>query len=88
MVSERDLEQATVRSCYKALGEIREFVNDYRIQVFEIAWLTEEQVASFQSDFRIIADYLVQMRKTGKYEPSAQPMVHARERGQRLLDTN
>ena len=60
--------------------ELKEIVSDYKIKVYEIAWLTEEQVASFQSDFRIIADYFVQMRKTGYYRPSPQEkMIHARE---------
>ena len=32
-----------------------------------------------RSDFRIVADYFVQMRMTGKYVPLPQDMVHARE---------
>lgn len=41
------------------------FSNDYKIHVFEIAYLTEEQINMFQSDFRIIADYFVK-RRTGE----------------------
>lgn len=40
-------------------------MNDYRINLFEIAYLTQEQVALFQSDFRIVADYFVQKREKG-----------------------
>ena len=71
------------KTLYDALGEmpkeLRRIVNDYKISVYEIAWLTEEQVACFQSDFRIIADYFVQMRKTRDYIPLPQEMTHARE---------
>ena len=56
-----------------------EIVNDYKINVYEIAWLSDEQLASFRSDFRIVAEYFVQMRKTGDYHPLPQVMVHARE---------
>lgn len=52
--------------------ELDEYINDYKINVFEIAWLKEEQVNQFQSDFRIVADYFVQMRKNNTYNPSSQ----------------
>lgn len=42
---------------------LEEYVNDYKIHVFEIAYLTEDQVKLFRSDFRIVADYFVQKRK-------------------------
>ena len=38
------------------------FFNDYRANVFEIAYLTEEQVKLFQSDFRVVAEYFVRSR--------------------------
>lgn len=37
--------------------------NDYRIHVFEIAFLSNEQVRMFRSDFGIIADYFVKKRR-------------------------
>ena len=68
---------------HESLGKIPEklkpYVNDYKVNLFEVAWMTEEQLSMFRSDFRIIADYFVQMRKKGDYEPSKQEMVHARE---------
>lgn len=70
-------------SLYESLGEIPEklkpYVNDYKVNLFEVAWLTEEQVERFQTDFRIVADYFVQMRKNHDYVPSKQQMVHAQE---------
>ena len=34
-----------------------EYVNDYKITVFNIAWLTEEEIARFKSDFKIVANF-------------------------------
>ena len=68
---------------YEALGEIpqelRSYINDYKVNLFEIAWLSDEQVQMFQSDFRIVADYFVQMRKNKNYVPTRIQMTHVRE---------
>lgn len=56
--------------------ELMPYVNDYKTNVFEIAWLTDEQVAMFQSDFRIVADYFVQKRKNNDYVPSLTKFQH------------
>ncbi len=56
--------------------ELEHYFNDYQINVFEIAWLTEEQVNSFQSDFRIVADYFTQKRKKVDYKPPTQQIKH------------
>ena len=55
------------------------FVNDYKINLFEIAYLTREQVELFQSDFRIVADYFVQKRETGDYIPDPRQIRHVQE---------
>ena len=61
------------RKNIKSLMEIPEgldkFVNDYSMQVFEIAWLTEEEIERFQSDFRIVAKFFVKKRKNKDYIP-------------------
>lgn len=41
-------------------AEFESYVNDYKMNLFEIAYLTHEQVEMFQSDFRVIVDYFVQ----------------------------
>ena len=56
--------------------ELRPYVNDYHMNLFEIAWLSDKQVAMFKSDFRIVADYFVQMRKNKKYVPSRKTIEH------------
>ena len=56
--------------------ELKEYINDYKINVFNIAYLSEEQVNMFTSDFKIVADYFVQKRKNGKYKPSSDVIRH------------
>ena len=56
--------------------ELRPFVSDHKVNVFEIAYLTDEQLEQFTSDFRIVADYFVQMRENQDYVPSRQVVEH------------
>ena len=57
----------------------RPFVTDAKINLFEIAWLTREQVNLFQSDFRVVADYFVQMRENRDYQASKDQLAHINE---------
>ena len=58
---------------------LKPFFHDYGINVFDMAWLTDEQINAFQSDFRIVAQYLKAVR-TGKVENwSAQKLKHIHE---------
>ena len=52
------------------------YVTDVRINVFEIAYLTDEELSRFHSDFRIVADYFVQMQRSGDYIPSREEIKH------------
>ena len=52
-----------------ALLGLEPYVNDYHIHVFEIAWLTDEQISMFQSDFRVVARYFSEKRKNKDYVP-------------------
>ena len=54
-------------------------MNDYKVNLFEIAFLSREQVNLSQSDFRIVADYFVQKREKGDYIPKSQEFVHVQE---------
>ena len=58
---------------------LKPFVSNYSINVFEIAYLSDEQVNMFKSDFKIVADYFVQKRKNKKYIPSKQVIKHVEE---------
>ena len=59
--------------------ELKPFISDYLINVFEVAFLTREQVELFQSDFKVVADYFVQMRENNDYIPSKETLEHVRE---------
>ena len=59
--------------------ELRPYVNDTKINLFEIAYLTREQVDLFKSDFRVVADYFVQMREKGEYNPGNEVVQHIQE---------
>lgn len=55
---------------------LEHYVNDYQIHVVEVAWLTDEQVNMYKSDFRVVADYFTQKRKNKEYNPSQQTIKH------------
>ena len=70
------------RSLYDILDitdEWKTYVSDYKINIFEIAYLTPEKVKMFKSDFRIVADYFVQMRINKDYIPSKETIKHVDE---------
>jgi hypothetical protein len=69
----------SLTDCLNISDDLKPFVSDYKINVFEIAYLTDEQVKMFKSDFRLIADYFVQIRKTGKYVPMPGYISHVWE---------
>ena len=52
------------------------YVSDVRVNLFEIAFLSREQVSRFKSDFRVVADYFVQKRESGDYTPSPDKLTH------------
>ena len=54
-------------------------MNDYKVNLFEIAYLSKEQAKLFKSDFRVVADYFVQMQTTGTYIGSPEELVHVQE---------
>ena len=58
---------------------LKPYVSDYRVNVFEIAYLSEEEAERFKSDFRIVVDYFTQMRETGRYEPRVDEVRNPRE---------
>lgn len=59
--------------------KLKPYVSDYKMNLFEIAHLSREQVNLFKSDFRVVADYLVQMREKGDYIPEPQELRHVQE---------
>ena len=70
-------------SLYECIGSmsenLKEYVNDYKINIFQIAFLSEEKVKMFKSDFGIIADFFVQKRTNTKYIPSDKQIKYVDE---------
>ena len=59
--------------------ELKPFLQDYKINVFEIPMLSPDTVELFQSDFKVVADFFVQQRINKQYVPSAQKLIHVAE---------
>ena len=59
----------SVRDLIEVPEKLDLYVNDYKVHVFEIAWLTDEQLSLFRSDFGIVANYFVQKRRNKDYKP-------------------
>ena len=57
---------------------LEDFVQDYKIQVIEVAWLSDEERAMLKSDFKLVADALHELRTTNKIHGSKQRVTHAR----------
>ena len=49
--------------------ELKPYVNDYKINLYEISYLTDEQLKMFKSDFGILADFFVNKRRNENYLP-------------------
>ena len=58
---------------------LKEYVPNVRINLFEIAWLSKKQTELFKSDFRVVADYFVQMRENNDYNPGREKLEHLEE---------
>ena len=59
--------------------KLKPYVNDYKINLFEIAYLDREIIDSFKSDFWILADYLYQMRVNKNYVADKRSIGHIEE---------
>ena len=66
---ERWNKNLSIKECLDIPKDLEEYVNDYRIYVIEVAWLTDEQLKQFKSDFGIVAHFFVQKRKNKNYRP-------------------
>lgn len=69
----------TLLECLDVPDGMEPFVNDYKVNLFEISWLSDEQVGKSKSDFPYVADYFVQMRKNHDYVPPDASIRHVHE---------
>ena len=65
--------------CFKVPDELKPFVSDYKINVFNIAWLSKETVDMFQSDFKFVAQYFRAKRLNKNSIPTDEEIKHADE---------
>ena len=65
--------------CFEVPEKLKSFVNDYKINVFNIAFLSSKTIAMFKSDFKIIAEYFRAKRLNQKYKGSKEKLKHANE---------
>ena len=48
--------------------ELDILMNDFKINVIDVAFLSKEEIDKFSSDFKVLADYFYQIRKNKVYE--------------------
>ena len=65
--------------CFNIPEKLKPFVNDYKINVFNIAFLNPKIIAMFKSDFKIITEYFRAKRLNQKYKGSKEKLQHANE---------
>lgn len=58
------------------VSERFEFFQDYRMNLFEVAYLKPDVVKKFKSDFRVVADYFVEIRRIREYMQTVDGMDH------------
>ena len=72
---QRWTQEKNIRSLMEIPEGLEEYVNDFKIHVFEIAWLTEEEINRFQSDFKIVANFFANKRKNKNYVPDDETQI-------------
>ena len=55
------------------------YINDYRVNLFDIPRLSPEVVGQFRSDFRIVADYFINAYHNPEYVPDSSVITHVDE---------
>lgn len=56
--------------------ELDQLVDDYNMNLYEISFLTEEQINYFHSDFKQVADFFVHRRTDPNYQGSEDKIKH------------
>ena len=72
-------ESKRLYECFNIPEKLKPFVNDYKINVFNIAFLNPKIIAMFKSDFKIITEYFRAKRLNQKYKGSKEKLQHTNE---------
>lgn len=65
--------------CLNVPEKLKPYVNDYKINLFEICKLTDSQIINFKSDFKIVADYFAKRKKIPDYHGTSDTIKHVDE---------
>lgn len=65
--------------CLDIPEKLKPFISDYKMNLFDISGLSDETVQKFKSDFKIIADYCVKIRRGEKYTGTKDVFKHFSE---------
>ena len=68
-----------LHSRLKMPEEVKKYVSNYEINVFEMGYLTPEQVNLFKSDFKVVAEYFMHLVQGTEYNREGQELHHADE---------
>ena len=58
---------------------LEDFVSDYKINVFNLAWLSDDEIEKFKSDFKEVVLYLKAKRESSEFKGTAKDLDHAPE---------
>lgn len=56
-----------------------EYIQDYKVHIFDIPRLSKETVAKFQSDFKVVAEYFTNVYTNPDYTPESKIIRHVDE---------
>ncbi|MBQ3798945.1 MAG: Rpn family recombination-promoting nuclease/putative transposase [Treponema sp.] len=59
--------------------ELKPFINDYKINVFELAWADDKTIGAFKSDFRDVLEFLRCKRMRVRYAGTDRQLQHVHE---------
>ena len=74
--SERWPKSRTLFELLKVPDSMKIFLNDCRVNVLELAWLTDEQIDLFKSDFKFVVRQLKSERLGERFIPSDERISH------------
>ncbi len=77
--SQRWNKYTTLLERLKVPEGLEKYVNDYKINVVEVAYLSDETIEKFRSDFKDVAKFFVAQRTGRKVEFSSKELKHVDE---------
>ena len=69
----------TLKEVIPVPSVLNPFVSDYKINVFELAWLTDKQINCFKSDFRSVVQFIKCQRTKKEFTGDKKKLKHGME---------